>query len=60
LKLNPLADARGSETQSADTERRPSGLHSGLLILQSIRTFALDRKWGATALVIAVDPLTLM
>jgi primosomal protein N' (replication factor Y) len=29
-------------------------------LLQRIRTFALDRKWGATALVIDVDPLTLM
>src|ERR1035438_5890045 len=29
-------------------------------LLQSIRTFALDHKWGATALVIDVDPLTLM
>jgi len=28
--------------------------------LRSIRTFALGRKWGATALVIDVDPLTLM
>jgi primosomal protein N' (replication factor Y) len=28
--------------------------------LQGIRRFALDRKWGATALVIDVDPLTLM
>ncbi len=29
-------------------------------LLQRIRAFALDRKWGATALVIDVDPLTLM
>ena len=29
-------------------------------LLKSIRTFALDHKWGATALVIDVDPLTLM
>jgi len=29
-------------------------------LLQSIRAFALDHKWGATALVIDVDPLTLM
>jgi primosomal protein N' (replication factor Y) len=29
-------------------------------LLQRIRSFALDRKWGATALVIDVDPLTLM
>ena len=29
-------------------------------LLQRIRMFALDRKWGATALVIDVDPLTLM
>ena len=28
--------------------------------LRTIRQFALDRKWGATALVIDVDPLTLM
>jgi primosomal protein N' (replication factor Y) len=28
--------------------------------LQRIRAFALERKWGATALVIDVDPLTLM
>ena len=28
--------------------------------MQRIRRFALDRKWGATALVIDVDPLTLM
>ncbi len=29
-------------------------------LLQRIRTFALERKWGATALLIDVDPLTLM
>jgi primosomal protein N' (replication factor Y) len=29
-------------------------------LLRRIRTFALDNKWGATALVIDVDPLTLM
>ena len=29
-------------------------------LLQRIRAFALDNKWGATALVIDVDPLTLM
>jgi primosomal protein N' (replication factor Y) (superfamily II helicase) len=29
-------------------------------LLQRIRTFALDHKWGTTALVIDVDPLTLM
>jgi primosomal protein N' (replication factor Y) len=29
-------------------------------LLQSVRKFAADRKWGATALVIDVDPLTLM
>lgn len=29
-------------------------------LLQRIRNFALERKWGATALVIDVDPLTLM
>jgi primosomal protein N' (replication factor Y) (superfamily II helicase) len=29
-------------------------------LLQQIRTFAMQRKWGATALVIDVDPLTLM
>ena len=29
-------------------------------LLQRIRAFALERKWGATALVIDVDPLTLM
>ena len=29
-------------------------------LLQRLRQFALDRKWGATALVIDVDPLTLM
>jgi len=29
-------------------------------LLQQIRAFALQRKWGATALVIDVDPLTLM
>ncbi len=28
--------------------------------LQQIRRFALGRKWGATALAIDVDPLTLM
>jgi len=29
-------------------------------LLQKIRAFALEHKWGATALVIDVDPLTLM
>jgi primosomal protein N' (replication factor Y) len=29
-------------------------------LLQKIRNFALEHKWGATALVIDVDPLTLM
>ncbi|HWC99534.1 MAG TPA: primosomal protein N' [Candidatus Sulfopaludibacter sp.] len=29
-------------------------------LLRKIRTFAQERKWGATALVIDVDPLTLM
>ena len=29
-------------------------------LLQKIRHFALEHKWGATALVIDVDPLTLM
>jgi primosomal protein N' (replication factor Y) len=29
-------------------------------LLQQVRAFALDHKWGATALVIDVDPLTLM
>jgi primosomal protein N' (replication factor Y) len=29
-------------------------------LLQRIRAFALENKWGATALVIDVDPLTLM
>jgi primosomal protein N' (replication factor Y) len=29
-------------------------------LLQSIRKYALDHKWGATALVVDVDPLTLM
>ena len=29
-------------------------------LLQQIRAFATQRKWGATALVIDVDPLTLM
>jgi len=29
-------------------------------LLQRIRAFAVERKWGATALVIDVDPLTLM
>jgi primosomal protein N' (replication factor Y) len=29
-------------------------------LLRSIRNFALEHKWGATALVIDVDPLTLM
>jgi primosomal protein N' (replication factor Y) len=29
-------------------------------LLQKIRAFAAERKWGATALVIDVDPLTLM
>ena len=29
-------------------------------LLQRIRSFAQERKWGATALVIDVDPLTLM
>jgi primosomal protein N' (replication factor Y) len=28
--------------------------------MQQVRRFALDRKWPATALVIDVDPLTLM
>jgi primosomal protein N' (replication factor Y) len=28
--------------------------------MQKVRRFALERKWGATALVIDVDPLTLM
>ena len=28
--------------------------------LKGIRSFAQDRKWGATALVIDVDPLSLM
>ena len=28
--------------------------------LDSLRRFALDRKWPATALVIDVDPLTLL
>jgi primosomal protein N' (replication factor Y) len=28
-------------------------------LLQRIRAFALERKWGATALVIDVDPLSL-
>ncbi len=29
-------------------------------LLHRARHFALDRKWGATALVIDVDPVTLM
>jgi primosomal protein N' (replication factor Y) len=29
-------------------------------LLQKIRTYAIDNKWSATALVIDVDPLTLM
>ena len=29
-------------------------------LLQKVRAFALEQKWGATALVIDVDPLTLM
>jgi primosomal protein N' (replication factor Y) len=29
-------------------------------LLQKVRTYALEHKWGATALVIDVDPLTLM
>jgi len=29
-------------------------------LLHRVRHFALDRKWGATALVIDVDPVTLM
>src|SRR5690348_5047313 len=29
-------------------------------LLQRVRNFALDNKWPATALVIDVDPLTLM
>jgi primosomal protein N' (replication factor Y) len=29
-------------------------------LLQKVRNFALEHKWGATALVIDVDPLTLM
>ena len=29
-------------------------------LLKHIRTFAVEHKWGATALVIDVDPLTLM
>jgi primosomal protein N' (replication factor Y) len=29
-------------------------------LLRRIRSFALERKWGATALVIDVDPLSLM
>ena len=29
-------------------------------LLQRIRNYAIDHKWGATALVIDVDPLTLM
>src|SRR5262249_35452018 len=29
-------------------------------LLQQVRKYALDHKWGATALVIDVDPLTLM
>src|SRR2546423_9463817 len=29
-------------------------------LLQSVRKFAADRKWGATALMVDVDPLTLM
>jgi hypothetical protein len=31
LKLNPLADARGSETQSADTGPRPQGAGCALM-----------------------------
>jgi len=29
-------------------------------LLRRARQFAVDRKWGATALVIDVDPVTLM
>ncbi len=29
-------------------------------LLQRARTYAIDHKWGPTALVIDVDPLTLM
>ena len=29
-------------------------------LLHRVRHYALDRKWGATALVIDVDPVTLM
>ena len=29
-------------------------------LLHRVRKFALDRRWGATALVIDVDPLTVM
>jgi len=29
-------------------------------LLQRIRTFAIERKWNATALMIDVDPLSLM
>jgi primosomal protein N' (replication factor Y) len=29
-------------------------------LLQAVRKYALDHKWGATALVVDVDPLTLM
>ena len=29
-------------------------------LLQRVRAFALDHKWNATALMIDVDPLTLM
>ena len=29
-------------------------------LLQRVRCFAIEHKWGATALVIDVDPLTLM
>jgi len=29
-------------------------------LLQQIRCFALEHKWGATALTIDVDPLSLM
>jgi len=29
-------------------------------LLQAVRKFASDRKWGATALMVDVDPLTLM
>jgi primosomal protein N' (replication factor Y) len=29
-------------------------------LLQTVRGFAREHKWGATALVIDVDPLTLM